>query len=180
MRRIFLVLLSMFGFTLAAGCLQLAGYEGDYKGRVVDAETGQPIPGVVVLGVWYSKTPTPAGSTSHFHDAKETVTDGKGEFTIPGKGLKILSNVEPMNVLIFKAGYEHIGMGPWESLKYSRILRDRIKWEGDRAIIPIKKLTIEERRKKGVPSRPSMPGEKMPLLTKEVNKERLEQGLPPL
>jgi len=113
MRKLFLITLSILVFTIAAGCMQVAGYERDYKGRVVDAETGQPIPGVVVLGVWYTKTPTPAGSTSHFHDAKETVTDGKGEFTIPGKGLKILSSVDPMDVLIFKAGYEHIGMGPW-------------------------------------------------------------------
>jgi len=151
MRKLFLILLGMLIFTIAAGCMQVAGYERDYKGRVVDAETGQPIPGVVALGVWYTKTPTPAGSTSHFHDAKETVTDGKGEFTIPGKGLKILSNVEPMDILIFKAGYEYIGMGPWESFKYSRILRDKIKWEGDRAIIPIKKLTLEERKNRTPP-----------------------------
>jgi len=180
MRRIVTIVLYVVFCVMSAGCVQVVGYEGDYKGRVIDAETGQPISGVVVLGVWYSKTPTPAGSTSHFHDARETVTDEKGNFTLSGKGIKILSSVEPANISIYKAGYEYVELGSWESLTYSKILREKIKWEGDRAIIPLKKMTMQERRKEGTPSRPSIPDEKMQLLTKEVNKDRVERGLPPL
>jgi hypothetical protein len=165
---------------MSAGCVQVVGYEGDYKGRVIDAETGQPISGVVVLGVWWSKMPTPAGSTSHFHDARETVTDEKGNFTLSGRGIRILSSVEPANISIYKAGYAYMELGSWESLTYSKILREKIKWEGERAIIPLRKMTMQERRKEGTPSRPSIPDEKMQLLTKEVNKDRVERGLPPL
>lgn len=169
-------------FTILANVASAYGmrFDGPYRGRVVDAETNEPLEGVVILGVWNTETITPGGATHHFHDAQETVTDKRGEFEIPGKGFKILSNVTPMDVLIFKSGYEHIGLCPWDSLKEDLILRKKIKWEGKRAIIPLKKLTMEERRKKGIPSRPSIPHEMMLLLTHEVNKERQTMGLSPL
>ena len=167
---------------MSAGCVQVVGYEGDYKGRVIDAETGQPISGVVVLGVWWSKMPTPAGSTSHFHDARETVTDEKGNFALSGKGIKILSNVEPANISIYKAGCEYMELGAWESLTYSKILREKIKWEGDRAIIPVKKLTMEERRNTSGPPVPPIeaPLAKVRQMLREINKDRVERGADPI
>ena len=167
---------------ISFGCVQVVGYEGDYKGRVIDAETGQPISGVVVLGVWYSKMPTPAGSTSHFHDARETITDASGNFTFPGKGIRLLSTVEPAIISIYKAGYEYMDIGQWDSLTYSRILREKIKWEGDRAIIPLKKLTMAERKKQGDPTGPPTDAslEKVILTLKEINKDRIERGLKPI
>jgi hypothetical protein len=179
MKKTIMILLELLVFALSTGCVQIVGYEKDYKGRVVDTETKQPISGVVVLGAWWSKMPTPAGSTSHFHNARETVTDEKGEFIISGKGLKILSNLAPVDIFIFKAGYEHFE-APWEALKEDILLRNIIRWEGDRAIIPVRKMTMQERRKEGTPSRPSIPHEKMKLLTEEVNKDRVERGLSPL
>ena len=35
-----------------SGCVSLVYYEGSYHGKVIDAETLQPIEGAVVLGVW--------------------------------------------------------------------------------------------------------------------------------
>ena len=162
-------------------CAYGTRYDGPYSGRVIDADTGAPVEGVVVLGVWNTEQITPGGAVHNFHDARETVTDKNGEFEIPGKGLMILENVTPMDVLIFKAGYEHIGMGSWESLKSDLILRKKIKWEGKKAIIPLKKLTIEERRKLGDPPDPptEAPFEKVKLTLKEINKDRAERGLKP-
>ena len=37
---------------LFSGCVSLVYYEGDYHGKVIDAETLQPIEGAVVMGVW--------------------------------------------------------------------------------------------------------------------------------
>jgi len=181
MSRIVTIALSVVFFVILAGCVQVVGYEGDYKGRVIDAETGEPISGVVVLGVWYSKMPTPAGATSHFHDARETVTDEKGEFIISGKGLKILSNLEPVDIFIFKAGYEYFD-APWEALKADLLLRNIIRWEGNRAIIPLKKLTMEERKNIGDPRYPpkEAPLSKVQLMLKEINKDREERGLSPI
>ncbi len=70
------------------GCAYPFRYDGTYKGKVVDADTGQPIEGVVVLGVWETVTITPAGGTHDYYDAKETVTDKNGEFLISGKKRK--------------------------------------------------------------------------------------------
>jgi hypothetical protein len=151
-------------------------YDGPYSGRVIDADTGAPVEGVVVLGVWNTEQITPGGAVHNFHDARETVTDKNGEFEIPGMGLKILGNVTPLDVLIFKAGYEHIGMGSWESLKVDLILRKKIKWEEKKAIIPLKKLTMEERRKRFGSYYVDIPNEKQKLLLKETKKEDKEIG----
>jgi len=159
-------------------------HDGPYKGRIIDAETGKPIEGVVVLGVWYKEIATVAGGVSSYYDAKETVTDKNGEFEIKGMGLKILSNIGPMHVLIFKAGYEYIGSGLWESLKLDGgLLKEKVIWEGDRAIIPLRILTQEERQKSE--TFPSMPATEAPLykvslMLKEINKEAIERGLEPI
>lgn len=176
--KIKLIALIYFLLLFPAACYPVR-YDGPYEGRVVDAETGQPIEGVVVLGVWYKETTTVAGAVSSYYDAKETVTDKNGDFNIRGMGLKILSNVGVMNVLIFKAGYEHMGMWTWEAFKEDEILKAKIRWEGKKVIIPLKNLKMEERKEHGPPSRPSIPFEKMRSLTTEINRERIGIGLTP-
>ena len=128
-----------------------------------------------MLGVWYKEYPGAAGAISKYHDAVETVTDKNGDFKIKGLGLQVIGNVLPVNVLIFKVGYEYES-GYWTGLKK---YKKKIKWEGEKAIIPLKKLTMEERKKRGTLSRPDIPVNKMELITKEINKERVEQGLKP-
>lgn len=179
----FLIIFIMLLLIVTAGCGYLMRYDGPYngpyKGKVVDADTGNAIEGVVVLGVWYKETPTPAGAVSSYYDARETVTDKNGEFEIPEMGLKILSTVAPMNVLIFKAGYEYIDV-PWVSFQIDKMLKQKIAWEGKKAIIPLRKLTMDERNQKGSPDFSShVPGEKMGLMLKEINKDRAERGLDP-
>ena len=152
-------------------------YEGSYRGKVMDAETGAPIAEAVVLGVWYREYPTVAGGMERYHDAREVVTDAHGDFVVPGKGLLILSNIVPARVFIFRAGYEYVGPYFWETLQEDRIPRQE---EGKKVIIPLKKLTLAERKKQMGPSRPHIPREKMQRLTEEINKDRVEQGLEPL
>lgn len=156
-------------------------YDGAYRGKVIDAETGEPIEGVVVLGVWSKGYPTPGGTVHEFYDARETVTDANGEFSIPGMRLRIMSNLEPMDVLIFKAGYEYLGLMPWISLKEDILLNKKIKWEENKAIIPLRKLSMEERKRLGTPSFSSEAyrEKKIPLLIKEINKEEIEFGRQP-
>ncbi len=175
-KKIIGAVLSMF-VILVYGCGPLASYEGEHKGRVVDAETGEPLVGVVVLGIWQTETPTPGGAVHHFHDARETLTDKNGEFSLHGVGIRLLSNLLPMDVLLLKTGYEEMGPMERDALKegpYSV----RIKWDGERAIIPLKRLTMEERKKR-LFDKLDIPDEKQRLLIREVNKERIEIGLPP-
>lgn len=173
----FLIILIMLLLIVMGSCGYLARYDGPYKGKVVDADTGKPIEGVVVLGVWYKETPTPAGAVSSYYDARETVTDKNGEFEIQGMGLKILSTVAPMNVLIFKAGYEYIDV-PWVSFQIDEMLKQKIVWKGKKAIIPLRKLTMEERKSR-LFGKENVPDEKQRLLIRELNKERLSLGLTP-
>jgi len=161
-----------------SGCGFIAWRDGPYKGKVIDAETGKPLEGVVVLGVWYKELPSPGGTVGSYFDAQETVTNKNGDFEVKGLGLQIFSTVSGMHVLIFKAGYEYIGSGPWESFKLAPIFKKKIAWEGEKAIIPLRKLTMEERKVR-LFGKENVPDEKQRLLIRELNKERLSLGLTP-
>ncbi len=180
--------------TCTACFVHAVRYDGTYKGKVIDVVTGEPIEGVVVLGWWEKEYPTVAGPMYDFYDAKETVTDKNGEFEISGKGLRILSNLEPMRVMIFKTGFSPNSF-IWESEKEGGyIYREDIKWKGNRPTIPLKKLTMEQRRKQGIPNiylekrviektKRGLPvsglfiPKSIKLMVKEINKELKEQGL---
>jgi hypothetical protein len=177
---VLLALITIMVIIISLGCASTIRYDGPYEGRVIDVDTGEPIEGVVVLGEWSREHITPGGAVSEYYDARETVTDKNGEFSIPGQGLLIASNVTPMKVLIFKAGYEYLKT-TWLGLKVDGILRQRVKWEGDKAIIPLKKLTMEERKKRGSPPDPPIEAEfeKVRKMLKEIDEDRLKRGLDP-
>ena len=182
-RNILLGLSIMLLLLTTQGCfpaIRLFVYDGTHKGRAVDADTGKPIEGVVVLGVWRSVFATPGGAVSDFYDARETVTDKDGNFSIPGQGVMIMSNVDVMQCLIFKAGYKYQRFD-WDTLKEGRGQRMNVKWEDNKPIIPLKRLTMEERRGQGEPPFPTeaYPKLRIPLLIKEINKDKIELGLPP-
>lgn len=186
-------------FLICLSSCYAARIDGPYRGRVIDADTREPIEGVVVLGTWDRETITPGGATHTYYDAMETVTDKNGDFEIKGLGLLVMSNVIPMDVLIFKAGYEYES-GPWRGLKSrgwkgteesydpnlkTKVTRPvfdpklRVISEGDRAIIPLRKLTRDERRKEGT-FPPLPPGEasieKVRRMLQEINKAAKERG----
>ena len=171
------IVLILIVLSLQTGCLYPVRYDGPYHGKVVDEQTRKPLESAVVLGTWSVYHFDPGGGNSTYYDAREAVTDKNGEFTIPGQGLRIFSSIKPIGFTIFKAGYSYFS-SYWDSLKIET-RKDMIKWEGETPVIPIRKLTDEERKKQGSPSRPNIPTEKMQILTKEINKERVYLGLTP-
>jgi hypothetical protein len=56
--------------------------QGPWKAQIVDAETGLPIEGVIVLAVWYKQTRNLAGPVGDFYAAEELVTGPDGRFEI--------------------------------------------------------------------------------------------------
>ncbi len=44
-----------------------------------------------MLGQWDKAYPSPAGDIHSYYDARETLTDKKGEFTIKGMGLRVMT-----------------------------------------------------------------------------------------
>jgi hypothetical protein len=82
MRRVLMVLVLLGLGKLAAACPAYA--DGQWKGQVVDAETGAPLEGVVILAYWVKFTASWGGwAGGDFVDAEEIVTGPDGRFVIP-------------------------------------------------------------------------------------------------
>ena len=88
-----------------------------FQGKVIDADTLRPIHGAVVVAKWMKTRSTPAGADTVFKDAKETLTDKNGNWSIRGPegfefkiipGLLSLVGVyatESPEFTIYKPGY---------------------------------------------------------------------------
>ena len=110
------VLLFIISTTVVCGSDVLAqNYRGPFEGRVVDAETQEPIEGAVVFVRWNKRH---MGSRSTFYEAAEVLTDADGEFYIPKKwSWNPWTNwVLDSSVIIFKAGYGHASTH-WQPIK---------------------------------------------------------------
>jgi len=87
-----------------------------FKGRVIDADTKEPIEGAVVVASWDESTATVAGGSSRLKDVKETLTDRNGQWKIRGpKGDSFIARIfamipgiyytEAPEFIVFKPGY---------------------------------------------------------------------------
>jgi hypothetical protein len=86
---------------LVVGCLgHVAGADdptwGPFRGRFVDADTGEPIRGAVAYAIWLELVPNPVHGTQRFYDVRFAVSNEAGEFEIPARPKPIL----------FPSGYE--------------------------------------------------------------------------
>lgn len=157
---------------------------GPFMGKVVDAKTGEPIEGAVVLIVFTIESSSLGGSVNSFADAIETLTDAQGEFKFTPKRINHFkmnaSWDDDCQVSIFKPGY---GAYPGHRQAYS-------SWEEDEQayVIPedeyityyLPKLaTIEERKKnlRNVPAPAGIPNKKMPTMHKLENEEYVNVGI---
>jgi hypothetical protein len=85
-------------------------WDGPYFGQMVDADSGEPIEGASVAGVWqFEDFILLITSLNHFATAKETVTDAEGKFTIPltfAFTFWPMASLEEMDLVVFKPGYD--------------------------------------------------------------------------
>ena len=167
-------LLLIFSILACTGCTAICRIDGSYEGKVVDAETKQPLEGVVVLGVWHKTQPNFAGSTFKIYDSIEMLTGKNGEFKIPGKGLMLLSNIDEIDLVIFKAQYNKIE-GRWSDFK-TNIGSKNIHWDGDKAIFYLSKLNYNDRKKRSLDLPLFLDTKKMRNLIFEINKDLKELG----
>jgi hypothetical protein len=127
----------------------LVYHDGPYKGKVVDAETGEPIEGAAVLGIWY------VGEYGHaeapifkFLDAKETISGKNGEFILPpGTGFHWwpLAKLFDPNLKIFKPGYSSYEKDFYSEKIGNVILLRKLKTEKERieALIDVDTCGLE-------------------------------------
>ena len=137
---------------------QAVGAAGPWKAQVVDAETGQPLEGVVVLMYWIKYTVGPAGwAGGDFYDAEEAVSGQDGRFVVPSRWVFTLNPFRKVfrEMVIFKPGY-----GQWEfrDAKESEKLSDWEskarrgeawkQFEGDGVVMDLPPLKTREERLK--------------------------------
>ncbi len=157
--------------------------KGPWRGKVIDAETKQPIEGAAVVAVWERETTTPAGTDTGFVDAAETVTNKEGEFEVPSRRYLSIPGIRKVSgpwFTIFKPGY-----GAFPQYQVSPTYTPATLFEGKGAIVELPKFKSREDRKKsyeaalGNVGAFEVPRKKIPELLKLINYELKYFGLEP-
>ena len=192
MARIFLltvVIMMLWNASALASSASLYYSDGPWMGKVIDAETKEPIERAVVLAVWDKVYATPTGRQSYFFDAIETLTDKNGTFIISifnaVNFLPIIRHIEGPNFIIFKPGYTSFP-GPAYNYFHKYFphspLRVDIKTLGDLfkkgVTVEVLRLKIRGERLRNIPGGPTdVNAKKLPLFYKLINEERKNLGL---
>lgn len=182
------ILLSIASPAFAGGWMFYS--DGPYKGKVLDLETGEPIEGAVVAGVWQvDQYGGLGGVIPTFCDARETLTDKNGEFEVPKASCAHwwpFSTLGSPQFTLFKPGY--LGYPPLGATMEERTARmpgfTGLEFREKKTDIVIqlgKPKTWEERRfTYHTASSTFTPDDKsyikMPILLKFVNDERKYLG----
>ena len=186
---------------VAAGLVALAvlagrvGGAGPWRAQILDAETGKPLEGVVVLARWDEKTATWPHPDRRFHDVDEVVSDADGRIVIPARALSRnnpLRAIVGPDIVMFKAGYGRWRFradSPRPLLEEPSVLQRRAKqgWQHfatDGAVVELPRLETREERLRAMPeSLPGgadMPADRIPRWRAAYNQERINLGLSPL
>jgi len=185
--KIFFLAVSVFLFVAATNAFSadfLYHSDGPYKGKVIDLETGEPIEGAVVAGVWvleFNFTP--------FCDAKETVTDKNGEFILPKAScftLWPLAEMTRLDIIVFKPGFlAYPPLGATFEERKARmpgLTGDEFKNKNQYNIIKLGKPKTKEERQltydhASGPFTLNEALKKLPILLRLVNEEGKNLGL---
>jgi len=156
-----------------------ASAHAGYKAKVVDALTGEPIEGVVMLMYWY-RSCLHQFSTEQFFDAEETLTDKQGMFEIQGHKVNWnpLCRIGTPHFFIYKAGYKDIDLAWFMPAFKEDRMKKYLIFEGDLIIFKLQKAMTREERSRALSTRGTFPDRYQRLLIRETNKERESLNLP--
>ena len=181
MKNMINLLICLFVIVTLASCAITYKY-GPYIGKVVDAQTEEPIEGAAVHIRFVTNRPNPGGGTSSYAGAVECLTDKNGEFNLSYRAVtfRVLSlwDKQP-RINVFKPGY-----GVFPGYKGTSIT-PKPEWccieEGVYGIIRLPKLNSkkERRRNLGRISVGVIPFEDMKIIRELKNQERIYLGLGP-
>ena len=163
------LLLGAWGGTVDAQLIEryMKGYQGPYRARVVDEETKEPLPGTAILVIWEYDKLEFLHSRVTFHDARETLTDTHGDFTIDAPEVEkhLPSRTLKPRFVVFKPGYA------------SEIANFLARGE----TIKLRRLRSRSQRLESIRSLPpgNVPDEKMRSLIRVMNIEEVGLGLEP-
>jgi len=185
--------LILIGGVLIASCTLAGGQEapegrylegmthGPYRGRVVDAETKQPLAGAVVLAVWMQDRVYPLHTPTVRYAVRETATDADGRFLIDAKALEERAPRRTLHpsFKVFLPGYAAYGTSGFPD----RTFRQG-EFSGQGATIGLGRLeTPEERVRQLRGASPynfsENPFETIPRFVQAINRESVQLGLQP-
>ena len=156
-RIIFIAVCVLLGGVILINSVGCSVYDPYRHGKVVDANTKEPLEGVVVKGEWridYFPLYLTMGP-SFDYATKETVTDENGNFSL-GLGPWLYPGLlRTPSIHLYKEGYEDnnltgISMSKRKVTHYN--VKDgklesyvvETEWENGRRIIPLRKSDVEE------------------------------------
>jgi hypothetical protein len=180
-----LILILLAALLMVFGGCTISHEFGPYSGKVVDAQTGEPIEGAVVLIGFYTKSFSVGGPVYRFADAFEVLSDAKGEFRFPPKRVTLFRAMsiwdKECSISIFKPGY---GAYPRHKKTFStpKLIQSRIIPEDEHIIFNLPKLlTLEERKENRylIQTPAGITIGKMPNMRRLQSEERVNIGLPP-
>ena len=157
-------------------------YHGPYRGRVIDAESKQPLAGAVVVGEWYREKIELLRMATVTHALREVLTDAKGEFVMAAEDIE--RNAPPRTLrphfVILLPGYGSYPLAQVAPKGFSRGI-----FEGEGVTVELPPLTTREERLKHLSKmvKPYVlsetPFKDVPNFVRLVNTERVSLGLEP-
>lgn len=176
-------LASIFFVTGCGGIFNPLPYRSlaPFKGKVIDADTKEPIQGAAVLAIYYFTVFGIAGGNSWVEDGHETLTDENGEFELPRirRWFALHRGYPEGKIIIFKPNY-----GQFPKHSKSEALGVNKSWPPPHEYIvyelPILN-TVEEREKNIFFAKDliKIPFKKKKLYIGLINEERKKLGVPP-
>ncbi len=181
-------------------------HKPEFKGKVIDAETKEPIEGAAVVAIYEKHTliSGPGGGYSSVIKVKETLTDKSGDFYFPSYTTIIQPNSieDTAEFIIYKPGYGSFpeyqitpsGIAPVnQQVFFSKEIGSKGELElwvkGEKGpelrkakvifgIVELPKLKTKEERLKAI-TYPlgDVKSKEIPLLYKAINEERRQFGL---
>ena len=186
----------LLGLAVLVGAPDLASAaKGPWRGQVRDAETKQPLDGVVVLAYWYRyrfhlSQLVVGHQAPEFFDAVEAVTDAQGRWEIPKKSFPFFANIGVF-FRYFKPGYaqwRYAGQdtAEWRQLRDEEQMR-RAKemalavWTEEGSKVEMRPARTREEVVTKMEYIPTfVPESKAPLSLDAINRARSAVGLSPL
>ncbi len=169
----------------------------EFRGRIIDAETKQPIEGAVAV-VYYSADMLiggPGGPNSYVFHAKECLTDKKGEFYFPSySSFHIISKGIGARFIFYKPGYM-ASYGPmyvnpfimedyFSADEAGKVGEIHVKqgtpasYKGLLGIVELKQAKTREEKLRTMPSPPAdYTSKELPIFIKLINEEGRNLGL---
>lgn len=203
MKRIYIILtfllLSSLIFASQSQAWWIIYNKPEYRGRIIDEETKQPIKGAVVVAVYY-KEPLiggPGGPNTKYHDAQEALTDEKGEFVIPAYTALVnpFYTEEYTRFIIYKAGYcnyPNCRIGSFKGFVpqfiFTRELDKKMEVKKNSGttvtivggLAELRPLKTKEEWLRASISPPTFNKKDTPLLYKAINEERMKRHMKPI